>query len=83
MNGWSVFLSLTPVSYTHLDVYKRQALCSYLTELLREGAVLYRQEKDVEDIFNQLYRESLFKSYTLVNLSLIHIWWWNSSPVLS
>lgn len=36
-------------------------------------AVLYRQEKDVEDIFNQLYRESLFKSYTLVNrlLSLI------------
>ena len=49
------------------------ALCSYLTELLREVAVLYRQEKDVEDIFNQLYRESLFKSYTLVNrlLSLI------------
>lgn len=43
------------------------ALCSYLTELLREVAVLYRQEKDVEDIFNQLYRESLFKSYTLVN----------------
>ena len=41
------------------------ALCSYLTELLREVAVLYRQEKDVEDIFNQLYRESLFKSYTL------------------
>ena len=43
------------------------ALCGYLTGLLREVAVLYRQEKDVEDIFNQLYRESLFKSYTLVN----------------
>ena len=49
------------------------ALCGYLTELLREVAVLYRQEKAIEDIFNQLYRESLFKSYTLINrlLSLI------------
>ncbi len=43
------------------------ALCGYLTELLREVAVVYRQEKETEDIFNQLYRESLFKSYTLVN----------------
>lgn len=36
-------------------------------------AVIYRQEKDEEDIFNQLYRESLFKGYTLINrlLSLI------------
>ena len=29
--------------------------------------MVYRQEKDAGDIFNQLYRESLFKSYTLVN----------------
>lgn len=43
------------------------ALCRYLTDLLREVAVIYRQEKDAEGIFNQLYRESLFKSYTLVN----------------
>lgn len=43
------------------------ALCRYLTELLRLVAVVYRQEKDAGDIFNQLYRESLFKSYTLVN----------------
>lgn len=43
------------------------ALCGYLTGLLREATVLYRQENDAEDIFNQLYRESLFKSYTLVN----------------
>ena len=42
-------------------------LCRYLTDLLREVAVIYRQEKDAEDIFNQLYRESLFKSYTLIN----------------
>lgn len=43
------------------------ALCRYLTELLREVSILYRKENDKEDIFNQLYRESLFKSYTLVN----------------
>lgn len=43
------------------------ALCNYLTEMLREVSVLYRQEEETEDIFNQLYRESLFKSYTLIN----------------
>lgn len=45
------------------------ALCRYLTDLLREVAAIYRQEHEEgsEDIFNQLYRESLFKSYTLVN----------------
>lgn len=43
------------------------ALCRYVTDLLREVAVIYRQENDANDIFNQLYRESLFKSYTLVN----------------
>ena len=43
------------------------ALCQYLTEMLREVAVLYRQEQKKDDIFNQLYRESLFKSYTLIN----------------
>lgn len=43
------------------------ALCRYLTDLLQEVATLYRREKDDEDIFNQLYRESLFKGYTLVN----------------
>ena len=35
--------------------------------MLREVAVLYRQEQETDDIFNQLYRESLFKSYTLIN----------------
>ena len=42
-------------------------LCRYLTALLREVAVIYRREDDTKDIFNQLYRESLFKSYTIVN----------------
>ena len=39
----------------------------YITELLKEVSILYRQESEQEDIFNQLYRESLFKSFTMVN----------------
>lgn len=42
-------------------------LCVYLTELLKEVSILYRQEAGNDDIFNQLYRESLFKAYTTVN----------------
>lgn len=42
-------------------------LCSYLIELLKKVSILYRQELKDTDIFNQLYRESLFKSYTMVN----------------
>lgn len=43
------------------------ALCRYLTELVREVSVLYRGKEDEDDLFSQLYRESLFKSYTLAN----------------
>lgn len=43
------------------------ALCRYLARLLRQATVIYRQEEDKEKSFNQLYRESLFKSFTLVN----------------
>lgn len=42
-------------------------LCLYITELLKEISILYRKEPEQDDIFNQLYRESLFKSYTMVN----------------
>lgn len=42
-------------------------LCRYITGLLKEVTVLYRREEDAGDVFNQLYRESLFKSYTVVN----------------
>ncbi|WP_321480486.1 PD-(D/E)XK nuclease family protein [uncultured Bacteroides sp.] len=42
-------------------------ICRYLNERLKEVATLYQQEKSSEDIFNQLYRESLFKSYTMIN----------------
>lgn len=44
-----------------------RAICLYITELLKEVSTLYRQESEQDDIFNQLYRESLFKSYTMVN----------------
>ena len=48
-------------------------LCAYLTDLLQEITLLYRNPDDSNDVFGQLYRESLFKSYTLINrlLSLI------------
>ncbi|MEG1866927.1 MAG: PD-(D/E)XK nuclease family protein [Bacteroides sp.] len=42
-------------------------LCLYLIELLKEVSLLYRQKEEHDDIFNQLYRESLFKSYILIN----------------
>ena len=42
-------------------------LCRYVTALLKEAAALYRKDEDDGDVFGQLYRESLFKSYTLVN----------------
>lgn len=44
-----------------------RTICLYITELLKEVSTLYRQESEQDDIFNQLYRESLFKSYTMVN----------------
>ncbi len=43
-------------------------LCRYLSGMLRQVASLYRrQEEEGTDFSGQLYRESLFKSYTLVN----------------
>lgn len=45
-------------------------LCRYITELLKEVTILYRRDEDADDVFNQLYRESLFKSYTIVNRML-------------
>ena len=47
----------------------QKALCTWLTERIKDVSVLYRNEPEEEGkgIFGQLYRESLFKSYTLVN----------------
>lgn len=43
-------------------------LCNMLSEALKEVAVIYQQQAaSHSDAFDQLYRESLFKTYTLVN----------------
>jgi ATP-dependent nuclease, subunit B len=42
-------------------------LCRYLSDALKEVATIYNKEKESDDVFNQLYRESLFKAYTLIN----------------
>jgi CRISPR/Cas system-associated exonuclease Cas4 (RecB family) len=45
-------------------------LCRYITGLLKEVTALYRSDENAADVFGQLYRESLFKSYTTVNRML-------------
>ena len=56
---------------THLfaPVNGNLALVIYLSEALEKIATLYQQdtEAEKEEAFNQLYRESLFKAYTMVN----------------
>ena len=42
-------------------------LCLYLTELIKDISSIYRKEDELNDIFNQLYRESIFKTFTTVN----------------
>ncbi|NDW11596.1 PD-(D/E)XK nuclease family protein [Bacteroides sp. 214] len=45
------------------------SLCNYIADLLKEVTLLYRKEEEEgeENLFNQLYKESLFKSFTIVN----------------
>ncbi len=45
-------------------------ICHQVTELLKDITKLYRQEEETDDVFNQLYRESLFKGYTIINRML-------------
>lgn len=43
-------------------------LCGHLSELLKRIAVIYREQGETEkDAFGQLYREALFKTFTLTN----------------
>ena len=39
---WIVVLCLTSVSYTHLDVYKRQPLCVLAQEFLENVTIQYK-----------------------------------------
>ena len=42
-------------------------LCDYLVGLIGSISTLYRKEGEYDDIFNQLYRESLFQSHLKIN----------------
>ncbi len=53
----------TPVS-------RPDRLCRLLLKLIREITPLYREKEEEKQIFTQLYKESLFKAYTLINRML-------------
>lgn len=42
-------------------------LCDYLVGLIGSISTIYRKEGEYDDIFNQLYRESLFQSHLKIN----------------
>lgn len=42
-------------------------LCDYLLVLIKHISTVYRKEAEYKDIFNQLYRESLFQSFLKIN----------------
>ena len=42
-------------------------LCDYLLRLIKSISMLYRKEGEYDDIFNQLYRESIFQSHLKIN----------------
>jgi len=55
---------------THLftPVNGIRALTVYLSKVLQQIAAIFQKESQEEkDVFNQLYRESLFKAYTTIN----------------
>ena len=54
---------------THLytPIQGNLALAKYLAETLQQVATIYQNEEEKDDVFNQLYRESLFKTYTTIN----------------
>ena len=42
-------------------------LCDYLLRLIKSISILYRKEGEYDDIFNQLYWESIFQSHLKIN----------------
>lgn len=41
--------------------------CNYLVQVVESCTPLYRKEEVDDNVFDQLYRESLFQAYTLIN----------------
>ncbi len=53
----------TPVAHS-------EKLCRLLLKVIREVTPLHRQQEEEKQIFTQLYKEALFKAYTLINRML-------------
>lgn len=56
-----------PLAQLFTPVCGIASTCKYLIDALRLVSTLYRQSDGHEPLYDQLYRESIFKSYTLVN----------------
>lgn len=55
------------LSYVFTPQLNNLALCSYLINIIQNVAQIYQVEGEPHsDVFDQLYKESLFKSYTLI-----------------
>ena len=49
-------------------IQTQKELCKQLTSLIKQVAALYNtKEESTSNVFNPLYKESLFKGYTLIN----------------
>ncbi len=55
-----------PLTLLFTPVSGNQALCAYLEQVLKSVAALYHDADDRSDVFDPLYRESLFKAYTTI-----------------
>ena len=66
---------MRPVSYTHLDVYKRQGIAIGIFPLLVLAAVFNKLTLSVLKgyVFALMWLQSWPMLYAILNLSLIHI----------
>lgn len=57
------------LSHIFQPIETNQELIRYLTKALEDVAVIYRKEENEakKELFNQLYRESIFRAYTTLN----------------
>lgn len=47
--------------------HTQKELCKQLTRLIKEVAIIYNEKEESSNAFTPLYKESLFKGYTLIN----------------
>ena len=58
---------IAPVSYTHLDVYKRQLLSCFFSRMSKHPSLT------MKGVFNERYSQMLLLVLGILGLSLIHI----------